>query len=275
MKILVFGAGGSLGSYLMLNPHKYNDVLFGFSHQEVDVTNKSNTMETIFEIAPDVVINAAAFTNVDGAERNPEIAFAVNALAPQYMAEACNKIGIPLVHVSTDYVFGGNKHEGYTEDNERYNPLNIYGETKLIGELSIKDTTDKYFIVRTSWLFGKNSKNFLAKIIKIAKETGRVSVVDDEVGCPTYVKDLCETIYDILDNNREYGVYHCCSSNSLSRFEFARETLELLDIPVEMYKTSLLCFKREARVPFISILKNTKLHMHRTSIEMLVDYLFH
>ncbi|MBP5204324.1 dTDP-4-dehydrorhamnose reductase [bacterium] len=272
-KILVLGSGGSLGSYIMANPDNTNDVLIGYNHKTLDVTNRADVVKTIASEMPNVVINASAYTQVDAAERDRETAFAVNTLGPQYMAEACNMLSIPLVHVSTDYVFGDNNPDGYTEDCESYNPLNIYGETKLLGELAIKDATDNYYIVRTSWLFGKNSKNFLAKVIALAKKTGEVYIVDDEVGCPTYVKDLSKTIYEILDNKMAPGIYHCCSSNSLSRFDFAKEALELMDIHVNMYKTSR--FKRDAKVPFVSILKNTKLHMHRTSIEMIVDYLFH
>ncbi|MDD4561036.1 MAG: dTDP-4-dehydrorhamnose reductase [Candidatus Dojkabacteria bacterium] len=275
-KVLILGSSGMLGSYLCnLLEEKYpefkvirNDKAEG----GIDITDEQQVREMVFETNADYVVNCAAFTNVNAAEDNPEIAFKVNADAPEYMAKVCKEQDIPFLHISTDYVFGDNKEDGYMEDHNEFNPLNVYGESKLDGEQRVLETGGKNYILRTSWLFGPGATNFIEKISKYAKELPVLKVVTDEVGCATYVKDLSEVIILALEGKIDPGIYHVCSRDSLSRYEFAQEILRLQEIETTMIEAKLADFDRKAQVPNISILVNTRLDEARTSTEMLEEY---
>ena len=275
-KVLIFGSSGMLGSYLCnLLEEKYpefkvirNDKAEG----GIDITDEQQVREMVFETKADYVVNCAAFTDVNAAEDNPEIAFKVNADAPEYMAKVCNEQDIPFLHISTDYVFGDNKEDGYKEDHSEFNPLNVYGVSKLDGEQRVLQTGGKNYILRTSWLFGPGATNFIEKISKYAKELPVLKVVTDEVGCATYVKDLSEVIILALEGKIDPGIYHVCSRDPLSRYEFAQEILRLQEIETTMIEAKLADFDRKAQVPNISILVNTRLDEARTSTEMLEEY---
>ncbi len=273
-KVLVFGSSGMLGSYFsnMLEQKGYKVVKNDKSAGGIDITDEKLVRESIEEIKPDFVVNCAAYTNVEKAEEERDLAFKVNADAPKYMAYVCRDINIPFVHISTDYVFGDDKKDGYTEEYFHFNPLNVYGQSKLQGELNVRNVNLNSYIFRTSWLFGPNATNFIDKITRYAKELGELKVVTDEIGCPTYVKDLSEGILLALNGDILPGIYHLCSSNSLSRYEFAKEILSIQNISVPVHKCKLEDFPRKAKVPHISILLNTKLKKARTSYEMLQDY---
>lgn len=275
-KVLIFGSSGMLGSYLCnLLEEKYpefkvirNDKAEG----GIDITDEQQVREMVFETNADYVVNCAAFTDVNAAEDNPEIAFKVNADAPEYMAKVCKEQDIPFLHISTDYVFGDNKEDGYKEDHSEFNPLNVYGVSKLDGEQRVLQTGGKNYILRTSWLFGPGATNFIEKISKYAKELPVLKVVTDEVGCATYVKDLSEVIILALKEKIDPGIYHVCSRDSLSRYEFAQEILRLQEIDTTIIEAKLADFDRKAQVPNISILVNTRLDEARTSTEMLEEY---
>ena len=275
-KVLILGSSGMLGSYLCnLLEEKYpefkvirNDKAEG----GIDITDEQQVREMVFETNADYVVNCAAFTDVNAAEDNPEIAFKVNADAPEYMAKVCKEQDIPFLHISTDYVFGDNKEDGYKEDHSEFNPLNVYGESKLDGEQRVLETGGKNYILRTSWLFGPGATNFIEKISKYAKELPVLKVVTDEVGCATYVKDLSEVIILALEGKIDPGIYHVCSRDSLSRYEFAQEILRLQEIDTTIIEAKLADFDRKAQVPNISILVNTRLDEARTSTEMLEEY---
>jgi len=275
-KVLIFGSSGMLGSYLCnLLEEKYpefkvirNDKAEG----GIDITDEQQVREMVFETKADYVVNCAAFTDVNAAEDNPEIAFKVNADAPEYMAKVCKEQDIPFLHISTDYVFGDNKEDGYMEDHSEFNPLNVYGVSKLDGEQRVLQTGGKNYILRTSWLFGPGATNFIEKISKYAKELPVLKVVTDEVGCPTYVKDLSEAMILALKEKIDPGIYHVCSRDSLSRYEFAQEILRLQEIETTIIEAKLADFDRKAQVPNISILVNTRLDEARTSTEMLEEY---
>lgn len=275
-KVLIFGSSGMLGSYLCnLLEEKYpefkvirNDKAEG----GIDITDEQQVREMVFETKADYVVNCAAFTDVNAAEDNPEIAFKVNADAPEYMAKVCKEQDIPFLHISTDYVFGDNKEDGYMEDHSEFNPLNVYGVSKLDGEQRVLQTGGKNYILRTSWLFGPGATNFIEKISKYAKELPVLKVVTDEVGCPTYVKDLSEAMILALKEKIDPGIYHVCSRDSLSRYEFAQEILRLQEIDTTIIEAKLADFDRKAQVPNISILVNTRLDEARTSTEMLEEY---
>ncbi len=275
-KVLIFGSSGMLGSYLCnLLEEKYpefkvirNDKAEG----GIDITDEQQVREMVFETKADYVVNCAAFTDVNAAEDNPEIAFKVNADAPEYMAKVCKEQDIPFLHISTDYVFGDNKEDGYMEDHSEFNPLNVYGVSKLDGEQRVLQTGGKNYILRTSWLFGPGATNFIEKISKYAKELPVLKVVADEVGCATYVKDLSEAMILALKEKIDPGIYHVCSRDSLSRYEFAQEILRLQEIETTIIEAKLADFDRKAQVPNISILVNTRLDEARTSTEMLEEY---
>ena len=273
-RVLVFGSNGMLGAYFsnMLEQSIYEVVRNDKSSGGIDITDEKSVKGVVKEINPDFVVNCAAYTNVEKAEDDRELTFKVNADAPKYMANVCRDLDISFIHISTDYVFGDNKEDGYTEEYSHFNPLNVYGQSKLKGELNVLESKPDSYIFRTSWLFGPNATNFIDKILKYAKELPELKVVTDEIGCPTYVKDLSEAMLLALNNEIEPGIYHLCSSNHISRYEFAKEILSVVGIPATIKECKLKDFPRKAKIPNISILVNTKLKKARTSYEMLQDY---
>jgi dTDP-4-dehydrorhamnose reductase len=275
-KVLVFGSSGMLGSYFTnLLEEKYDEfevIRNDIAEGGVDITVEQQVRNAIYESEVDYVVNCAAYTDVNGAEENSEIAFKVNGDAPGHMAQACHHLDIPFIHISTDYVFGDNREKGYSEDYDEFNPMNVYGVSKLEGEQQVLEAGGKNYILRTSWLFGPGATNFIDKITKYAKELDELKVVTDEVGCPTYVKDLSEGMLLALKGEIGPGIYHVCSKDSLSRYEFANEILELQRIDTPIKEAKLEDFERKAKVPHISILLNTKLDEARSSKEMLKEY---
>lgn len=280
-KVLIFGSKGMLGSYLtnVLEDRGYDVVKSALEKDDgedvhvVDITDEKSVDSLIKNVEPDWVINCAAYTNVNKAESEPEVANAVNALAPKYMATACKDMNIPLVHISTDQVFGDDRKEGYEESCTDFKPLNVYGSTKLDGEKNILESGCTSYIFRTSWLFGPNATNFIKFVTDTASDPKKeIKIVTDEIGCPTYVGDLTKRVEMALDGEIEPGIYHACSKNALSRYEFAKEILEAQDIEKDIIPIDSSMFTRPAKVPSVSILVNTKLPEARTSYEMLEEY---
>jgi dTDP-4-dehydrorhamnose reductase len=275
-KVLVFGSSGMLGSYFSeLLEEKYDEfevIRNDKADGGIDITDQEQVNKVVHESNANYVVNCAAYTNVNGAEENPKIAFEVNADAPKYMAQVCKELDIPFIHISTDYVFGDNRANGYTEDYKKFNPMNVYGVSKLDGEENVLEVGGDNYIFRTSWLFGPDATNFIDKISKYAKELPELKVVTDEIGCPTYVGDLSERIILALKGEIKPGIYHVCSKDSLSRYEFAKEILKLQGIDTPIKEAKLKDFERKALVPHISILLNTKLDEARSSTEMLEEY---
>jgi dTDP-4-dehydrorhamnose reductase len=233
------------------------------TRNNLDITNKQQVLKTIEEIKPDVVINAAAYTNVDGCEDMQDLAFKANGHAPGYIAQACANIGAILVHFSTDYVFDGLKRE-YAES-DTTNPINIYGRSKLMGEQEVIKNTDNYRIIRTSWLFGKNGKNFVDTMLKLSKERGAVKVVNDQSGKPTYTTDLTRKTSEIINLNP--GIYHITNEGQCTWYEFASEII----------KNAVPCssdeFPTKAKRPTYSVLTNTKTTPMRHWKDALNEYL--
>lgn len=295
MKILLLGKSGMLGSCFLKRLAGSEDFeTYAFSKEELDITDFSK-LETVFErIKPNFVINCAAYTAVDDCETNKELAFKLNEQAPGKIAKACKKVGAVLVHFSTDYVFDGQKAEGYKEDDIPH-PINVYGESKLKGEQMVAQELNQYYIVRSSWLFGLNGKNFVDTMIRLSREIKELKVVGDQIGCPTYTKDLCEAVIEnfldpyIADLPRQhelnlperkksktkldFGIYHITNSGSGSWFEFAKKIFELAKIDVKVEKITSEQFKRPAKRPNYSILLNTKTESLRSWQEALKAYL--
>ena len=230
--------------------------LFPFDKNELDITNNKSVLNKITEIKPNFVINCAAYTDVDGSETNKETALQVNAYGAKNVAEACNKINAIMMHFSSDYVFDGTSENGYKEDAEK-NPISHYGYSKSLGEDLIIKSTKKYFIIRSSWLFGKNGKNFVEAILKKSNEN-EIKVVNDQLGSPTYTKDLAKATKEFLMQDYTYGIYHITNSGYCSWFEFAEEILKLVNSKAKVIPITSEELGRPAKRPKCSILLNTK-----------------
>lgn len=256
LTILVLGASGMLGNDLVKTLGLRHEVI-GKDFNDFDITNKEITREKILDINPQIVVNSAGFTNVDGCETEVEKAFLVNADGAKNVALACEEGKIKLVYISTDYVFDGKKGESYLED-DTPTPLNIYGKSKLKGEQYIKEITEDFLIVRTEWLYGKKGKNFVSTILNLAGVEKELKVVDDQIGSPTYTKDLAYAIGVLLEHNLK-GVYHVTNRGICSWYQFALKILELGHIEgTKVTPVSSDIYNRPAKRPAFSALNCSK-----------------
>ena len=237
--------------------------------EELDITNESLVLEKISQFNPDLVINSAGYTDVDGAETNKEICFKVNADATGFLAKACNKISAKLVHISTDYVFNGKNK--YYKENSLKDPLNQYGLSKAKGEKLLIQNHDKFYLVRTAGLFGKNGKNFIDTILRLAKEKDVLEIVNDQFSCLTYTLDLANAIKDLI--GKPYGIYHITNSEYCSWFDLAKETLRFKSQNAIINPISYMQLDRPAKRPECAILLNTKLNPLRSWKDALKAYL--
>lgn len=253
MKILITGSNGMLGHDLQ-EVLKNNHELILTTSKTLDITDKDHTMEFIANARPDIVINSAAYTDVDGCEANQELAYSVNGDGVRNLALACRKIDCPLVHISTDYIFNGKNDRPWVEDDE-IGPISIYGKSKLKGEEAILEILDKFFIVRTAWLYGLNGKNFPKTMLELAENHSEITVVYDEVGTPTYTPDLAEAISKLIETDY-YGIYHITNSGSCSWCEFASYIFEIADVDVRVVPVTASEFARPAPRPSYSVLEN-------------------
>lgn len=289
MKILITGAKGQLGSELLrqlaaggstLGPIpevlKYAEAT-GIDIEDGDLTVQEQAFALVEKHVPDLLINCAAFTNVDACETDRETAFAANALAPRNLAMACEAQGTKIIHISTDYVFAG---DGDTPLDETAlpGPRTAYGETKLLGEAYLRDFCTRWFILRTSWLYGRNGKNFVKTIQAVAREKGELKVVDDQLGNPTNAEDLAHHILKLAPT-REYGLYHCTGNGVCSWFDFAREIVRASGIEADVKPCTTAEFPRPAPRPAYSALDNAMLRATvgdemRTWQEALGEYIF-
>jgi dTDP-4-dehydrorhamnose reductase len=254
MRIFITGCDGQLGRALhgALGPH----TLSGCDLPQYDITDRETVHDLIHDFAPDVVIHAAAWTDVDGCAREPERAYHVNALGTQNVALACAEGDAALLYVSTNEVFDGTAHEPYREW-DALHPINPYGKSKAAGEWFVRHLLRRFYIVRTAWLYAAGGSNFPHRIIELADELEALKVVDDEVGNPTYAPDLAHAIGELIET-RAYGVYHLVNEGFCSRYAFAREILRLSGrehVPVE--PISLVHFQRDSTPPRFAPLTNT------------------
>ena len=244
MKIFLTGKNGQLGYQLECDLKKFHEVI-ATDRDTLDLKDTQSIEDTIYKIKPDLIINSAAFTNVDKAETEKDLAYQVNSLAPKALTKASKTLDIPIIHISTDYIFDGSKKDTYMEDDEA-NPLSVYGKTKWQGEESVRQNP-KHFILRTSWVFSFHGHNFLKTIIKLAQEKNSLNVVDDQWGAPTSVKTLSEAIQAIiqyidLKNNLDiYGTYHVTSNGETNWYLYARKILDIL----ESFKIELKLKKKD------------------------------
>ena len=232
MRVLITGASGQLGQSLLMQKNHLHE-LIAFSRTQLDITDADQLNTFIKESKPDVVINLAAYTAVDQAENNIDAAFAVNAEAVKNIAKITNSHQIPIIHLSTDYVFSGDKELPYLET-DIPNPINVYGKSKLAGEIAIREYNPMHIIVRSSWVFSAIGKNFLKTILRLTQEKKEISVVNDQIGGPTCADDLASFLILLLNqlnqfSDSDWGVYHYCGTPYVSWFGFAQEIINQLD----------------------------------------------
>ncbi|HZF41462.1 MAG TPA: dTDP-4-dehydrorhamnose reductase [Blastocatellia bacterium] len=249
MKILIAGAGGQLGRALqtVLTGHE----IIALAHSRLDVIRFEDTREAVAAHRPDVVINAAAYTNVDGAESDHAGAYRLNSVAPRNLSVASCELGIPLVHVSTDYVFDGLSDRPYHEF-DRTNPLSIYGKSKLEGELAVAAHNSRHYIVRTSWLYHTEGENFPKAMLAQSKRA-EVRVACDQYGSPTYAPHLAAAIAKLMETGA-YGTYHLAGNGAASRFEMTRRLYQLFGIGTVALPAATAEFPRPAPRPRYSVL---------------------
>lgn len=287
MSIVIIGAKGMLG-HALIEVFSEEHEIFAWDREELDITDADAVRRRINEARPDIVINAAAYTDVDGAEEHEEEASRINGEAVGYLAQACVECGATLVHYSTDYVFDGENPEGYDEDDPPTISVNAYGRSKLFGEQALWRVGLErlpFFLIRTSWLYGPYGKNFVDTMLDLGRERDEIKVVNDQHGKPTYTFDLAFTTREIISNDEEYepGAYHVTnevrgpngmpSGEGITWYDFAVEIFRQAKMPVRVSPVSSSEFPRPAKRPTYSMLKNTKVFLRRSWQEALEEYL--
>ena len=269
MKILITGANGQLGNEIVsILKDKQSDIgaideaykgaeIIAADVDMLDITDYSSVEKFLNEKAPDIIINCAAMTDVDGCESKLELAMKVNAVGPRNLSIASKKIGSKLVHVSTDYVFAGDAEFPYCEW-DVCNPQSVYGKSKLLGEFYVKEFCEKYFIFRTSWLYGFVGNNFVKTMLKLGKEKDQIKVVDDQRGNPTNANDLAHNILKVALTN-EFGVYHCTGEGECSWCDFAAKIMEYSKCSCKVLPCRTDEFPKIAKRPAFSSLNNLML----------------
>jgi len=262
MKVLVTGVAGQLGHDVVSELEKRGHEAVGVDVQEMDITDGAAVERVIAQVTPEAVIHCAAWTAVDAAEdeENREKVRAINADGTEHIARACREIGAKMMYISTDYVFDGQGDTPWTPDCEEYAPLNVYGQTKLEGELAVKRWLEEYFIVRIAWVFGVNGKNFIRTMLSIGQKYPVLRVVNDQIGTPTYTYDLARLLVDMIET-KKYGVYHATNEGGyISWADFAKEIFRQagMDTIVTPVTTAEYGLSKAAR-PFNSRLDKRKL----------------
>ncbi len=260
MRILVTGVKGQLGFDVVNELKKNNIEAVGVDIEEMDITDAAAVKKVITESKVDGVIHCAAYTAVDAAEDNEEICRKINAGGTKNIADVCKELDIKMMYISTDYVFNGQGETPWQPDCKDYKPLNVYGQTKLEGELAVSETLDKYFIVRIAWVFGVNGKNFIKTMLNVGKSHDTVTVVNDQVGTPTYTYDLARLLVDMIQTDK-YGYYHATNEGGyISWYDFTCEiykqagyTTKVVPVTTAEYGVS------KAARPFNSRLDKSKL----------------
>ena len=259
MKVLVTGVNGQLGHDIVEECQKRNIEAIGVDVKEMDITDAHQVDEVITETKPDAIIHCAAWTAVDKAEDEVEQCRKVNRDGTKHIVDVCEKLELPLMYFSTDYVFDGQGEEPWNEYDERH-PLNVYGKTKYEGELEV-ERLKKHFIIRISWVFGINGGNFIKTMLRLGKERKEVSVVNDQIGSPTYTYDLARLCVDMIQT-KEYGTYHATNEGICSWYEFACEIFKQAKMDVIVHPVDSTQFPTRAVRPKNSRMNKTELDKH-------------
>ncbi|MEK8179017.1 dTDP-4-dehydrorhamnose reductase [Flavobacterium buctense] len=264
MVVLVTGSAGQLGQSLQFIAPNYPEIQFLFyTSKELDITNLGQCKLIFSKHQPDFCINAAAYTAVDKAESEPEKAHLINVIGAKNLAEVCKELQTVLLHISTDFVFDGEKKVPYTET-DLPNPTGIYGQTKLEGEKAIQNTWEKHFIIRTSWVYSPFGNNFMKTMLRLASERDSISVVNDQIGTPTNAVDLATALIQIiLTDNRQptknYGIYNFSNEGQCSWYDFAQKIFEVNGISINLQPIATSGFPTPAKRPEFSVLDKTKI----------------
>lgn len=260
MKIAVTGADGMLGH--AIRKIFSADELVCLNHASLDITELDRTLKTMRDLRPDLLIHTAAFTDVDACEADHEKAYLVNGIGARNMAIACEEIRCPILHISSDYVFDGTKGSAYDEW-DRTNPINHYGLSKRMAEQFISSLTNRFYIIRTSWLYGPQGRNFVNTIMRLLAEKDSLQVVNDQFGSPTFTEDLAGALRQII--GKGYGTYHVTNSGVCTWHEFAVKIAEIMQISKPIMPVTSEQFKRPAKRPAQSGLNNTMLRLEGIS----------
>jgi dTDP-4-dehydrorhamnose reductase len=267
MVVLVTGANGQLGQAIQSISGNYPQIDFVFcASSDLDITQKERCIEAFTKFNPDFCINAAAYTAVDKAESEPEKANLINVIGAKNLAEVCKQTNATLLHVSTDFVFDGRKTTPYTET-DLPNPTGVYGQTKLDGEKAIQETFDKYFIIRTSWVYSQFANNFMKTMLRLSSERDTLSVVNDQIGTPTNAVDLAEAIvtmliktYNLLPTTYNlFGIYNFSNEGQCSWYDFAKKIFEVNNLSINLQPIPTSNFPTPAKRPAYSVLDKSKI----------------
>ena len=269
MKVLITGAQGQVGKELTQIANEKGFDVVAASRADLDITQAQSVENYITQCQPDIVINAAAFTAVDKAESEQDLAFAINRDGAKNIAGACKKQNIPLLHISTDYVFDGTKSESYSED-DTVSPLGVYGESKWQGEEAIRQGLSNYIILRVAWVFGAQGNNFVKTMLRLGHDRDELNVVADQFGGPSPAKNIAQTLIDLVEqyqknNNLAWGTYHYCGNQKTTWYDFAKEIfkqafeLKLLNKEVKVNPITTAEYPTAAKRPENSMLNCSKL----------------
>jgi dTDP-4-dehydrorhamnose reductase len=274
MKILILGAKGSLGQTFV---ELYKDVeVIAWDREDLDITIEQDVAEKIKELKPELIINCAAYNAVDKAEEDRGVADSINGYAVGFIAKAASSFGATLVHFSSAYVFDGKNPEGYNED-DRPNPQSAYAKSKLLGEMELTENAEKFYIIRTTWLYGKKSitgkESFVDLMLRLHGAGKTISGIDDEFGQPTYVKDLAAATRALIEEKKPFGVYHLTNGGMASWYDWAKEIFKIKNVEAKLEPAKKEDFQRLAARPQYGVLNNTKFIQLRPWSEALKEYL--
>jgi len=257
MKVLVTGVKGQLGYDVFIELEKRGHTAIGVGSKEMDITDPRSVQSVLHDVTPDAVIHCAAYTAVDAAEDNINLCRKVNADGTKNIAVVCRELDIKMIYISTDYVFDGEGTRPWEPDDLR-DPLNVYGQTKYEGELAVQKNLEKYFIVRIAWVFGLNGKNFIKTMLNLGKTRDCVTVIDDQIGSPTYTYDLSRLLVDMVETEK-YGLYHATNEGLCSWYEFACEIFRQAGVDVKVTPVDSNSYPARAKRPKNSRMSKDKL----------------
>lgn len=257
MRILVTGVKGQLGHDVVEELTKRGHEAVGVDIEEMDITDEASVQRVLSNADVEAVIHCAAYTAVDAAQDHEELCRRVNGDGTEYIARACKDLDIKMMYISTDYVFDGQGTRAWEPDDQR-KPLNVYGHTKYLGEIAVEENLEKYFIIRIAWVFGVNGKNFIKTMLNLGKTHDRLTVVDDQIGSPTYTYDLARLLVDMIETSR-YGRYHATNEGLCSWYEFACEIFKQAGMSVFVTPVDSSAYPSKAKRPMNSRMNKDKL----------------
>ncbi|OGI00430.1 MAG: dTDP-4-dehydrorhamnose reductase [Candidatus Melainabacteria bacterium GWF2_37_15] len=273
-KILLTGANGMFGQDFQHIAIEQDYEIISTDIHNLNITDFEAVKDFFCKNNCDIVVHAAAYTNVDGAEENKELAFKINGTGTENLAKITAEFNIPIVYISTDYVFDGTKNTPYVPL-DKTNPQSVYGASKLAGEMAVQKYNSRHYITRTSWLYGKNGKNFVNTMITLAEKMPELRVVNDQTGCPTWTYDLGGGILKIINQSMPYGIYHVCGSGNTTWYGFTKKIFEIANIKTKVNPCTTAEFLRPAKRPAYSVMDNSGLCQNwEKSLKQYLDIVY-